>query len=166
MPGIERLGHTGVWVEDLEKMRDFYSRVIGLQITDEDPEAGMVFFSSRPEEEHHEFMIARGRQGGPETKVLNQISWRLDSLEALLDFHKRFKKEGVEVQRIVTHGNAIGIYFLDPEGNRGEVYWGTGDDVPQPFGKPINLDQSAEEVLAESRRLVADGSTPRYQPAR
>ena len=164
MPKIQRLGHTGVWVNDLEKMRDFYSRVLELPITDEDPEIGMVFLSTRPEEEHHEFMIARGRKGPPDAMVVNQISWRLDSLEDLLAFHERFKREGVTIQQTVTHGNAIAIYFFDPEGNRNEVYWNTGQDVPQPFRKTINLDQPAEAVLAESRRLVADESIPTYQP--
>ena len=32
------LGHTGLWVNDLAKMRDFYERVIGLTVTDEDDE--------------------------------------------------------------------------------------------------------------------------------
>jgi catechol 2,3-dioxygenase-like lactoylglutathione lyase family enzyme len=36
------LGHTGLWVHDLEKMRDFYERVIGLTVTDADDEQGIV----------------------------------------------------------------------------------------------------------------------------
>jgi catechol 2,3-dioxygenase-like lactoylglutathione lyase family enzyme len=47
---ITGLGHTGFWVDDLEKMRDFYSRVLGLTVTDEDEERRIVFFSSRPAE--------------------------------------------------------------------------------------------------------------------
>jgi catechol 2,3-dioxygenase-like lactoylglutathione lyase family enzyme len=66
MSGIVELGHTGVWVNDLDKMRDFYTRVLGLVVTDEDPEAGMVFLSSRPDVEHHEFVLARGRVGAPD----------------------------------------------------------------------------------------------------
>jgi catechol 2,3-dioxygenase-like lactoylglutathione lyase family enzyme len=45
---IVGLGHTGLWVHDLEKMRDFYERVIGLTVTDEDDEQGIVFFSAQP----------------------------------------------------------------------------------------------------------------------
>ena len=32
------LGHTGLWVTDLAGMREFYERVIGLSVTDEDDE--------------------------------------------------------------------------------------------------------------------------------
>jgi len=78
-------------------------------------------------------------------------------------YHHRFKAEGVPVQQEVTHGNAYGIYFFDPEGNRGEVYLRIPRDVRQPFRKTLNLEQPAAEVNAEAERLLAaDG--PRYQP--
>ena len=163
MPKIAELGHTGLWVEDLDKMKDFYTRVLGLTVTDEDAEAGMVFLSSRPDVEHHEFVLGRGRVGGPEVKVAHQFSWRVSSLEDVVEFHEILKREGVPVQQEVTHGNAIGIYFFDPEGNRNEVYWPTGREVRQPFRKTIDLEQPAEAVLAESDRLVAEGG-PAYQP--
>lgn len=163
MSRILELGHTGVWVHDLETMKDFYTRLLGLTVTDEDAEQGMVFLSSRPEVEHHELVLARGRVGGPEVKVAHQVSWRVSSLEDVLEFHERFKAAGVPVQQEVTHGNAIGIYFFDPEGNRNEVYWSTGRKVHQPFRKSLNLDQSPEAVLAESDRLVAAGG-PAYVP--
>src|SRR3954469_1978290 len=110
---ITGLGHTGFWVNDLQKMRDFYTRVLGLTVTDEDPELGIVFFSARPTEEHHEFVLATGRTAPPGTLLTHQVSWRVDSLEDVLAFHRRFRDEGIEVQQEVTHGNAIGIYFFD-----------------------------------------------------
>ena len=38
MPSIAGLGHVGIYTHDLSKMRDFYSRVMGLEITDEEIE--------------------------------------------------------------------------------------------------------------------------------
>ncbi|MGW4214473.1 VOC family protein [Lentzea sp. NPDC004789] len=160
---ITGLGHTGFWVDDLEKMRDFYARVLGLTVTDEDDERGIVFFSSRPEEEHHEFVLQRGRTAPPGAKLTHQVSWRVDSLESIIDFHHRFRAEGIEVQQEVTHGNAIGIYFFDPEGNRNEVYLRLERDVRQPFRKTLNLDQDPADVLAEAERLLTEGG-PSYQP--
>jgi catechol-2,3-dioxygenase len=145
-----------VYVHDLDKMRAFYTRVLGLTITDEDLERGLVFFSSRPKEEHHEFVIMRGRTGADDAKVVQQISWHVDSLEELLEFHRLLKnEEGVTVEREITHGIALAIYFLDPEGNRIEVYWATDKDIPQPFGKALDLDQPAETVLAQAEELIA-----------
>ncbi|MCL2583044.1 MAG: VOC family protein [Streptosporangiales bacterium] len=158
------LGHTGLWVDDLEKMRDFYERVIGLTVTDSDDEQGMVFLSAQPGIEHHEFVLQRGRTAPPGSKLPHQISWRVDSVETLQMYHERFKAEGVPVQQEVTHGNAYGIYFFDPEGNRGEVYLRIDRPVPQPFRKSLNLEQPVDDVHAEAERLLNDG-TPAYQPA-
>ncbi|MFF0011310.1 VOC family protein [Streptomyces sp. NPDC005374] len=44
---ITGLGHAGFWVDDLDTMRDFYTRVMGLSVTDEDEEMGTVFLSAR-----------------------------------------------------------------------------------------------------------------------
>lgn len=155
MPRVTRLGHTGIYVRDLDKMRDFFTRVLGLTVTDEDPERGLVFFSSRPAEEHHEFVIMRGRTGPADVQVVQQISWHVDSLDDLLQFHRLLQAEGVHVEREVTHGIAIAIYFFDPEGNRTEVYWSTDKDIPQPFGRAVDLDQPADAVLAQAEALIA-----------
>ncbi|MGI5490169.1 VOC family protein [Microtetraspora malaysiensis] len=160
---IAELGHTGLWVEDLATMRDFYERVLGLTVTDEDEELQIVFLSSRPQQEHHEFVLQTGRTAPPGTKLTHQISWRVDSLETLRAFHQRIVEEGVRIQQVVTHGNAYGVYFFDPEGNRNELYWSTGLDVPQPFRRSIDLSRSPEEIAAEARRLLTDGGDA-YQP--
>jgi catechol-2,3-dioxygenase len=160
---IAELGHTGLWVADLDRMRDFYERVLGLTVTDADDEQGIVFLSSRPETEHHEFVLQRGRTAPAGAMLSHQVSWRVDSVETLQMYHHRFQAEGVPVQQEVTHGNAYGIYFFDPEGNRGEVYVRIPRDVRQPFRKSLNLEQTVEEVNAEAERLLAEDG-PRYQP--
>lgn len=162
-PRIVELGHTGLWVQDLARMRDFYTRVLGLTVTDEDLGIGMVFLSSRPDVEHHEMVLAIGRTAPLGTQQTHQISWRVDSLASLLAFKRHFDAEGVPLQQVVTHGNAFGIYFFDPEGNRGEVYWPTGRDIPQPFRKTLDLDQDPDAIFAEADRLLAEGGVV-YQP--
>jgi catechol-2,3-dioxygenase len=161
--GIVELGHTGLWVNDLEVMTTFYSAVLGLQVTDRDDELGIVFLSARPRAEHHEMVLQRGRTAEDGAKLTHQISWRLDSLEALVEFHRRFRDNGIPVQQEVTHGNAFGIYFFDPEGNRNEVYLRIERDVRQPFRKSLDLDQDHDQILAQADELLADGG-PRYRP--
>jgi catechol 2,3-dioxygenase-like lactoylglutathione lyase family enzyme len=160
---IAELGHTGLWVYDLPKMRDFYERVLGLTVTDQDERHGIVFFSSRPETEHHEFVIQVGRTAAIGDKQQHQISWRVESLDDIIAFHHRFRREGVEVQQEVTHGNAFGIYFFDPEGNRNEVYLRIDRDVRQPFRKSIDFGQPPEQIYAEAERLLVEDG-PAYQP--
>lgn len=153
---IVELGHLGLWVNDLPLMRTFYTGTIGLIVTDEDPDKGMVLLSSRPEVEHHELVLARGRQAPDGVRLIQQISFRIDSVESLLGFHERFKQAGVPVQQEVTHGNAYGIYFWDPEGNHIEVYHRVPLDVRQPFRKDLDLDQPLEDVLAQAQRLLTE----------
>ena len=155
MPKVSGLGHVGIYVHDLMKQRDFYSRVIGLEIADEDIEGrGMVFLSAHPDEEHHEFVIMKGRTGDAGAQVIQQLSFKVDTLAELKDFHTVFKSEGVEIQRTVSHGNAFGMYATDPEGNTIEVYYKTGFPVPQPHGDPVDLDASEEELIEIARAAI------------
>ena len=154
MPSVAGLGHVGIYTHDLFKMRDFYSRVMGLEITDEETEkTGIVFMSSNPEEEHHEFVLMKGRDVPEGSRVVQQISFYVNSLSELKAFHTVFKDEEVRIQRTVSHGNAFGMYSLDPEGNTIEIYYRTGFPVPQTCADPVNLDDSEEKLIdiAKSR---------------
>ena len=155
MPKVSGLGHVGIYVHDLMKQRDFYSRVIGLEIADEDIEGrGMVFLSAHPDEEHHEFVIMKGRTSDPGTQVIQQLSFKVDTLAELKEFHTVFKNEGVNIQRTVSHGNAFGMYADDPEGNTIEVYYKTGFPVPQPHGDPVDLEESEEDLMDIARAAI------------
>ncbi len=163
MSGIVELGHTGLWVQDLAGMRRFYEDVVGLTVTDEDEEFGIVFLSSRPAREHHELVLQRGRTAPIGSKQVHQISWRLADIESLVDYHRRFVSGGIRIQQVVTHGNALGIYFFDPEDNRNEVYWQTDVATPQPFRRTIDLSRDPVEILADAERIREEDGPP-YQP--
>ncbi len=155
MPRVSGLGHVGIHVNDIMKQRDFYTRVMGLQIADEDLQGrGMVFLSAHPEEEHHELVLIKGRAASADTQLINQISFKVDSLAELKAFHHLFVQEKMTIQRTVSHGNAFGMYALDPEGNTIEVYYKTGFPVPQPHGEPIDLEASDEALLDIARAAI------------
>ena len=157
MPGIDGLGHVGIHTEDLLKMRDFYTRVMGLQIADENLDRGIVFLSADPAEEHHEFVLARGRDVPKGAKVVQQISFKVGSPQDIREFHERLEAENAKIERFVSHGNALGLYFLDPEENRVEVYYKTGFPVPQPHGDPLSIEASNEDWLATARAAIPAG---------
>ncbi len=144
MPQVTQLGHVGIFVKDWERARAFYRDIVGLQITDESHERGMAFFSARPDEEHHEFAVFREQGDGT---VIQQISFHVKSIENLREYYRLFQERGVEILETVSHGNAISIYFADPEGNRLEVYWPTGIKWAQPFKRPVDLNLPDEELL-------------------
>ena len=155
MAHITGLGHVGIYAEDLMKQRDFYTRVMGLNIADEDlEERKMVFLSADPIAEHHEFVLMQGRVTTDDARVIQQISFKASSIDDLREFKQRLEDENMTIERIISHGNAFGMYFFDPEGNRIEVYYKTGVPVPQPHGDPIDLARSDEELLADAKELL------------
>ena len=105
--------------------------------------------------EHHELLVAPGRQDGT-TSTLQQISFRCASLADVKEFYEVILEHQIPIQRIITHGNTVSIYFEDPDGNSVEVYWPTGIDVPQPFGKPVDLTKTEDEIMAEVHRLIRE----------
>lgn len=154
MTEIVELGHVGIHVTDLATMRDFYTRVLGLTVTDEHEGRGRVFLSSRPDFEHHELLLATGRETADGTELVQQLSWRVGSVEGLQALYRRLVDYQAEISSVITHGNALAVYFFDPEGNRCEVYVHTGLDVAQPFRHDISLDGTPDELFAENRRIV------------
>jgi catechol-2,3-dioxygenase len=154
MPKVTSLGHLGLYVKDVEHSVAFYRDVLGLHVSDRSPR-GAVFMTAQDRlAEHHELLVAPGREG--DGKILQQISFRCGSLADVKDFYRIFLERQVPIQRMVTHGNTVSIYFQDPDNNTLEVYWPTGIDVPQPFGEPIDLSLSDDEILSRVRQLVSD----------
>jgi catechol-2,3-dioxygenase len=150
--GIKKLGHVGIYAQDLEALKAFYRDVVGLKVSDEDDGLGAVFMSSNPEEEHHEFALFRAN--GQTGSNVQQLSFSCASYEDIVDYYERFKKYQAKIDRVVTHGNAVSIYFYDPEGNRCEVYWTTPWKAKQPFGHALDLSRPKDEVLAQVEDLA------------
>lgn len=156
LPCISELGHVGIRCFDTSKQLDFYTRVLGLTVTDHDEDLGVWFLSARPDTEHHEVLLATGRDASVDAKLIQQISFRCDEFADVLGFFRRFRDENVTLDMVVSHGNAVGVYFYDPEGNRCEVYWQTGFDARQPFVQHINIETDFDELIANVQRSVRE----------
>jgi catechol 2,3-dioxygenase len=164
MSEISGLGHVGIYCQDWERMREFYSGFLGLTIADEDRERGICFLSATPETEHHELVLVRAREPGQKTKA-QQVSFKVRSLAAVRDFYHRLQKDGVKIDRTVTHGNACSVYFFDPEENRVELYFTTPYKVRQPMGEHIDLDRPDAELLAFAQSFEEKKGPPRGRQA-
>ena len=71
---------------------------------------------------HHQFVLFDGRPHDLPYNPVNQISYRLDSLDTLKAYRRALIKEGITEHRVTDHGNAWALYFKDPEGNPVELY--------------------------------------------
>ena len=161
MPQITGLGHVGLYCDDLGKMRDFYARVLGLTISDENLERGICFLSAAPEAEHHELALVQAREPGQKTHNVQQVSFKVKSLDDVRSFYHRLQDAGMKIDRTVSHGIACSVYFYDPEDNRVELYYTTPYKVRQPLGEPIDLDQPDEALLALSQAFEETKGPPR-----
>ena len=164
MPKVMSLGHVGIYVRDVDRSVAFYRDIFGLQVSDRSP-SGAVFMTAQDRlAEHHELLLAPGRNDDGAVNVLQQISFRCASLKDIKDFFHLFLDHHVPITRVVSHGNTISIYARDPDGNSVEVYWPTGIDVPQPFGKPMDLAKSDTEIMAQLENIISEWRRQATQP--
>lgn len=152
----------GIFVADIARMEDFYTRLLGFTVTDRgelETPGGPVYlvFLSRDPREHHQIVLASGRPGELRFNPINQISFRMAEFAGLREMHRRLAAEGVKELAPVSHGNALSVYFRDPEGNRVELFVDTPWYVRQPLRIPMDINLPDAELWAwaegEARRL-------------
>ena len=145
--------HMGIFVTDPARMEDFYTRVLGFAATDRGLlGATALVFLSRDPKEHHQIVLVAGRPGGAEFNPINQISFRMADFAGLREMHRRLQREGVTDLAPVSHGNALSLYFKDPEGNRIELFIDTPWYVQQPLRIPMDMSLPDAELWAWAER--------------
>ena len=155
--------HMGFYVKNLERMADFYKSALCFTETDRgDLGAVQLIFLSRDPSEHHQLILASGRPDEPIFNVINQVSLRVPDLATLREVKRHVSAEpDMSDMLCATHGNAISIYFRDPEGNRLEVFIDTPWYCSQPLREPVDLSQTDAQVMAQSEALAR--SRPNFQ---
>ncbi len=159
MPTIRGLSHVVLYVNDLDKMVGFYRDVLGL-VKYREHAGRMVFLTADPDAEDHELALAKGREG--DAKIIAHIAWRVDTPAEVKEFYDRFKAKGVPIDHCVSHayeemGNTVSCYFLDPEGNRLEIYALVAERDEKRINRPLDLDKSVGEIVAAASGLQAAG---------
>jgi catechol-2,3-dioxygenase len=164
------ISHFGLFVTDLDRMVDFYTRMFGFVVSDRGASSTgpSIVFMTRDPREHHQLVFAAGRPAELPFNIVNQLSFRVDSVQTLRAMEARLKDEpGVKILGPVTHGNALSLYFRDPEGNRVELLIDTPWHVPQPCRIPVDLalpDKDLWEFIeAKARALPGFKSRAEWQ---
>ncbi|HMN82082.1 MAG TPA: VOC family protein [Burkholderiaceae bacterium] len=159
------LSHCGIFVRDIERMSRFYREVFDLQETDRGPGITFSFviaFLSSRSDQHHQLALASGRPADAASTVM-QISFKVASIDDLREARRRALARGATAMRGLNHGNALSIYFMDPEENTVEVYLDTPWQVRQPHGDPLDIDRPDPEIWADTERLCR--ADPTFEPA-
>ncbi|MGH8633913.1 MAG: VOC family protein [Burkholderiales bacterium] len=166
MPFSLAFTHAGIYVTDMNRMVDFYTRAVGFAVADRGPRlqgAGEITFMTRDPREHHQLVLATGRPANLSFNMVNQLSFLVDGLATLKALYRDLKREpGVEDLGPVSHGNALSAYFLDPEKNRIEFYMHTPWHVPQPHRIAVDLSLPDAQLWAAVEQDVR--ATPGFKP--
>lgn len=125
-------GHIGLNVTDIERSKEFYSKVFGFQLAGESEEEGRRFvFLSEGEKlvltlwQQSEGRFEKGRPG------LHHLSFQVDTIEQVREAEQRLRALNVTLihDGIVPHAEGResgGIFFEDPDGIRLEIYTPAG----------------------------------------
>jgi GMC oxidoreductase len=163
MPRVTGLGHVGIYVREPRADGRLLPRLPRHADHQQNWRAGVVFLSADPESVDHEIALMRGRPAADEARLIQQISMRVTSLDDLRAFRRRLVAEGYRIEGVVNHASAIGCYFVDPDGNRTEVFWVTGRPCWVPTANPIDIKQSVHgsrhrAVTSHTRTPAASGA--------
>lgn len=138
---VARLGHVGIAVADLDRSVEFYTDVLGMNLTEMfrygENEVGHgvavlagAFVRGSKDTVHHRLSIFTLRDTaekvpGAMALGLHHIAFEFDTREDLLMLYKRFKDDQIPIvnARIGGPGNHTRFYGLDPDGNILEFYW-------------------------------------------
>ena len=113
-----RWSHCVLKVRDIEAMTQFYCDTFGWQVADQgalSPDNDIVFLSGSSTD-HHQMGLTNSRTDSDDTNV-DHNAFRVDSIADVKAMHARMSEHpGVRYAVPITHGNAVSVYFADPEG--------------------------------------------------
>ena len=162
---IQRIGHVGFLVSDFERSYKFYTDVLGCTLThrtkrDNGSETAFLRF----DEDHHNIVIGTAPPGtdvsidGQPVRLIQQIAFEVENRDEFFRALAHLHARGVEpvsgplVHGIEGGGNVGGsgsrsFYFLDPDGNRLEIFT---DGMKVPNGEQFPREEYAEALKAFS----------------
>jgi len=125
IPSATVVGHVHLKVSDLDRSVDFYTRVLGLTVTQRMGDAAA--FLSAGGYHHHLGLNTWESRGGPPppegTTGLFHAAFLYPSRRALARALRRLEEHGVRLDGAADHGVSEALYLSDPDGNGLELYW-------------------------------------------
>jgi catechol 2,3-dioxygenase-like lactoylglutathione lyase family enzyme len=158
---IQKIGHIGLNVTDIERSTKFYTEVMGFSVTESMGEnlrpGGLVFL--RCNNDHHGIALFGGNKAPLEGGTLNHVAFEVGSLDEVFRARAYLKNWGItphfEGRR--RAGCQVAVEFRDPDGHELEIYW----DIDQ-IGSEGTV-RPAEEWRATSNLEDAVATAPKGQ---
>ncbi len=149
-----KIGHAHLKVRDLDRAIDFYTRFLGMQLT-ERVDNHYAFLTSGPL--HHEIALQRVRPNAPRPPAhgtgLYHVAFEVPDRRSFAEAYRTLTEAGISVTP-VDHFISWAMYFDDPDGNGLEIY---ADSRNMPGGRSLwrgeNAPLPAETIQAELSQI-------------
>lgn len=159
--------HAVIRVRDADAVSKFYCEVLDFSVSDRghlgpNDTGPEIVFLTGSSSDHHQIAFVDVR-GPEEATSLDHTAFRVGSISDVKEMIRRVAAdERVPDGVPLTHGNAISVYFKDPEGNGIEVFCDSRWHVKQPQAKGWDPTKSDDEILSDVEALFRD--EPEFSP--
>ena len=156
MPRVKSLNHAVLFVSDVGRSVDFYTRAFGMKVIAERP--GQAAFMRAPgSDNHHDLAVMQvpPRFAPQGTVGLYHLAWEVETIDEIAEAIPVLSEMGALVGAS-DHGVSKSLYGKDPDGIEFEIMWrlprdAWGDMEHAAITRPLNLD-------AELRRWSKKGA--------
>ncbi|MGH7932085.1 MAG: VOC family protein [Candidatus Binataceae bacterium] len=125
---LQKLGHIAIRVSVLRRSADFYTKVLGLRISDVYPEdmmpGGMIFL--RFNTDHHGIALVGGADSRAAARELHHLAFEVATLDEVFRARKHLRELNIPIvfEGRRRAGVQLAVEFNDPDGHHLEIYWG------------------------------------------
>jgi catechol-2,3-dioxygenase len=162
-----RLNHAVLFVADLERAEEFYTRVFGMEVAAREPRANAAFLRLPRSGNHHDLgLFGVGPTAPPKRRGgigLYHLAWQLDTIDELAAARQALVEAGAYTGQS-SHGATKSVYGADPDGNEFEIMWMLPREAWGEYenAAPVDrLDLDAEVArwagVRSAGRIVPDG---------
>ncbi|HET7738740.1 MAG TPA: VOC family protein [Tepidiformaceae bacterium] len=148
MTRLNRLNHAVLYVGDLDRSVEFYTKVFDFDVI-ANMGGQMAFLRARGSENHHDlglFAVGKDAPKAPKGATgLYHLAWEVPAIEDLAEAATTLANLGA-LGGASDHGATKSLYAKDPDGNEFEVMWMVprehwGEYENDAITAPLNLER-------------------------